>query len=68
MDQINAMAVSQTLFFFFFSLPYLEEVIAWWDISNIDPLAVDVMTVHVPASHCDSLFTKIGAFVLFLHI
>lgn len=56
--------MSPTLFF----SHYLEEVIAGWDISNIDPLAVDVVTVHVPAPNRDPLFTKIGAFVLFLHI
>lgn len=58
------MAVSPTLF----PPPYLEEVVTRRDVGDIDPLAVDVMSVHVPASDRDPLFTKIGTFVLFLHI
>lgn len=48
--------------------PYLEEVISWWDVGDVDPLAVDVVSVHIPAANSDPLFTKIGTLVLFLHI
>lgn len=47
---------------------YLEEVISWWSISNINPLAVNIMAIHIPTSNWDPLFTKIGTFILFLHI
>lgn len=50
----------------------LEEVISWWDVGDVDPLAVNVVSVHIPAANSDPLFPKIGTFVLFfahlLHI
>lgn len=41
----------------------LEDVISGFDVRYIDPLTVNVMAVQIPASHRDSLFTKVGAFI-----
>lgn len=40
--------------------PNLEGVAAWWHVSDVDPLAVDVMAVGVPAAHAHPLFPKVG--------
>lgn len=39
---------------------YLEGVAAWWHIGDVNPLAVDVMAVGVPAPHTHPLLTKVG--------
>lgn len=40
--------------------PYLEGVAAWRHIGDVNPLAVDVMAVGVPAPHTHPLLTKVG--------
>lgn len=42
---------------------HLEHVIPRLDVSDVHPLAINVMSVSVPAAHCDALLTKIGAFI-----
>lgn len=41
----------------------LHDVISWFDISDVDPLAVDIMPVQIPASYCDALLSKISTFI-----
>lgn len=41
--------------------PYLEGVAAWWHIGDVDPLAVNVVAVGVPAPHAHPLLPKVGA-------
>lgn len=43
----------------------LQDVVSWLDVRDVDPLAVDVMTIQVPAAHCDALLTKVGTLVPF---
>jgi len=38
---------------------YLEYVVSWFNICNVHPLAVNIMSVCIPAAHCDPLFTKV---------
>lgn len=45
---------------------YLENVVSGFEVGDIDPLAVDVVSVGVPAAHRDALLSKVGAFVPFL--
>ena len=42
---------------------YLENVISRFDISYIDPLAVNVMPVGIPAAHSDALISKVSTFI-----
>lgn len=42
---------------------HLEHIIPRLDVGDVHPLAVDVMSVSVPAPDCDALLTKVGAFV-----
>lgn len=46
----------------------LEQVVSRRHVSDVDPLAVNVMTVHVPAAHGDALLTKVGALVTLLDV
>lgn len=48
--------------------PHLEQVVSRRHVGDVDPLAVDVMTVHVPAAHGDALLTKVGALVTLLDV
>ncbi len=41
----------------------LKDIISWFDISNIDPLAINVMAIQIPASHCDALLTKVSTLI-----
>lgn len=43
----------------------LHDVISWFDISDVDPLTVDVMPVQIPAPYCDALLSKISTFITF---
>ena len=47
---------------------HLEQVVSRRHVSDVDPLAVNVMTVHVPAAHGDALLTKVGALVTLLDV
>lgn len=47
-------------------LLYLQDVISWLHVCDVDPLAVDVVSVRVPAADCDALRAKVGTFVPFL--
>jgi len=40
--------------------PYLEGVAARWHVGDVDPLAVDVVAVGVPAPHAHPLLPKVG--------
>ncbi len=42
---------------------YLENVISRFDVSYVDPLAVDVVPVSVPAAHSDPLLSKVSTLV-----
>lgn len=46
--------------------PHLEDVVSGLEVGDVDPLAVDVVSVRVPAAHCDALVAKVGALVAFL--
>lgn len=41
----------------------LHDIISWFDVSDVDPLAVDIMPVQIPASYCDALLSKISTFI-----
>lgn len=41
----------------------LENVIPGFQIGNVDPLAVDVMPVGIPATHSNTLVSKVGTFI-----
>lgn len=43
----------------------LHDVVSRSDVCDVDPLAVDVVTVQIPAAHGDALVTKIGTLVPF---
>lgn len=45
---------------------HLEDVVSGLEVGDVDPLAVDVMSVRVPAAHRDALVPKVGAFVTLL--
>lgn len=47
---------------------HLEQVVPRRHVSDVDPLAVNVMAVHVPAAHGDALLTKVGALVTLLDV
>lgn len=49
-------------------VPHLEQVVSRRHVGDVDPLAVDVMTVHVPAAHGDALLTKVGTLVTLLDV
>lgn len=42
---------------------HLENVISWFDVSDIHPLAVDVVSVGIPAAHGDALLSKVSALI-----
>lgn len=42
---------------------HLENVVSWLHICDVDPLAVDVVPVEIPASHGDALLSKVGTLV-----
>lgn len=46
--------------------PHLEDVVSGLEVGDVDPLAVDVVSVRVPAAHRDALVAKVGALVAFL--
>lgn len=48
--------------------PHLEQVVPRGHISDVHPLAVDVMTVHVPAAHGDALLAEVGTLVILLDV
>lgn len=42
---------------------YLENVISRFEVSNVDPLAVDVVPVGIPAAHGDPLLSEVSTFI-----
>ena len=42
---------------------YLEDVISGCEVGDVDPLAVDVVTVQIPAAHSDALVPEVGTLV-----
>lgn len=46
---------------------YLEYIISWFDICNVNPLAVNIMSVGIPATHCDTLVTKVCTLISLLN-
>lgn len=46
----------------------LEEVVSWSHVGDIYPLTVNIMSVDVPASNADALFSKVCAYILLLYI
>lgn len=48
--------------------PYLEQVVSGGYVGDVDPLAVDVMAIHVPAAHGDALLTEVGTLVILLDV
>ena len=46
---------------------YLKNVISRFELSDVDPLAVDVVSVGIPAAHSDALLTEVRAFVSLLN-
>lgn len=46
---------------------HLENVISRFHISYVDPLAVDVMPVGVPAAHSNPLVSEVSAFIPFFN-
>lgn len=42
---------------------YLENVISGFEVSDVDPLAVDVVPVGIPAAHGDTLLPEVSTFV-----
>lgn len=40
--------------------PYLEDIIPRAHVCDVHPLAINVMSVGVPAANCHSLFPKVG--------
>lgn len=43
---------------------HLEKVISRLDISDVDPLAINVMPVGIPAAYGDALLPKVSTFIL----
>lgn len=41
----------------------LENVVPRFDVGDVDPLAVDVVAIQIPAAHRDALVTKVCTFV-----
>lgn len=46
---------------------YLENVISRFHVSNVDPLAVNVMPVGVPAAHSNPLVSKVSTLIPFFN-
>lgn len=42
---------------------HLKNVVSRFDVCDVDPLAVDVVTVQIPAAHSDALIAKVGTLV-----
>lgn len=42
---------------------HLHNVVSRFDVCDVEPLAVDVMAVQVPAAHSDALITEVGALI-----
>lgn len=42
---------------------HLENVVSGFDVRHVDPLAVDVVTVQIPAAHSDALISEVGTLV-----
>lgn len=49
-------------------MQHLQDVVAWLDVSDVNPLAIDVVTVQVPAAHGDALLPKVGTLVPLGHV
>lgn len=45
----------------------LQYIISGFDVSDVDPLAIDVVSVRVPAAHCDPLSTEISTRITLLY-
>lgn len=46
---------------------HLEDVVSRPDISHVDPLAVNVMAIRIPASHCNALIPHVIAGISLVH-
>lgn len=46
---------------------YLEDVISRFELSDVHPLTVDVVSVRIPAAHCYALLSKVCTFVPFFN-
>ncbi len=44
---------------------HLKNVVSRSDVCDVNPLAVDVVTVQIPAAHSDALIAKVGTLVPF---
>lgn len=42
---------------------HLKNVVSRFDVCDVDPLAVDVVAVQIPAAHSDALIAKVGTLV-----
>ena len=42
---------------------HLEDVVPRLDVRDVDPLAVDVVAIQIPASHRDALLAEVGTLV-----
>lgn len=47
----------------FAAASHLHDVVSRFDVRDVDPLAVDVVAVQIPAAHGDALIAKVGALV-----
>ena len=48
--------------------PHLEQVVSRGYVSDVNPLAVDVMAIHVPAAHGDALLAEVGTLIILLDV
>lgn len=48
--------------------PHLEQVVSRGHIGDVYPLAVNVVSVHVPAAHGDTLFPEVGTLITLLNV
>ena len=46
---------------------YLKNVISRFELSDVDPLAVDVVSVSIPAAHSDALLPEVCTFIPLLN-
>lgn len=42
---------------------HLQNVVSWPHICDVNPLAVDVMPVQIPAAHGNALLSKVGTLI-----
>lgn len=42
---------------------HLQNVVSWLHICDVNPLAVNIMPVEIPATHGDALLSKVGTLI-----